>query len=154
MPRNQNEFTYCSPSCRIVLICTCNVCSFGFPGSHSTHKPFSGQTHAQTLPLTTIAHCRAVGSVIVSPEHVCIAANALRQGTWLTTKAGGSLASAAIRCGQVLPAPNLLLEGKRHPAHCHPAAVSVNYCDFFQLIVTLHFISLNWRWTVIISYGL
>jgi len=49
-------------------------------------------THKHTD--THTAQCRIEGSVMDSPEHVCVVANALRQGTWVTTAPRGSSASA------------------------------------------------------------
>lgn len=46
--------------------------------------------HTVTHTYTQTVHCRAVGSVMASPEHVCVVANALRQGTWLTTAPKGA----------------------------------------------------------------
>lgn len=49
-----------------------------------THTHICALTHTSTQTV----HCRAMGSVMGSPEHVCVVANALRQGTWLTTAPG------------------------------------------------------------------
>lgn len=91
------------------------------------------------------AHCRAGGSVMDSPEHVCVVANALRQGTWLTTVPEGASASAASRCSQLLAATNLLSEKrKQHPTHSYPMNVIVNYGDFSNhLHASVHLVELE-----------
>lgn len=88
--------------------------------------------------------CRAEGSVMDSPEHVCVVANSLRQGTWLTTAPKGAQHRRRASCSRTLAAPNLLSERKRHLAHFHPETVSVNYADFFQIALMLEFIWLHW----------
>lgn len=117
------------------------VCSF------TGHRPCVHCTHAQTV------QCRAEGSVMDSPEHVCVVANALRQGTWLTTAPEGAQNQREPMQPTASSTKPPLERGKA------PNAQSSYNCQrqlhwLFQIIFMLEFILLKWSWIVVISYGL
>lgn len=104
-------------------------------------------THTQTM------QCRTEGSVMDSPEHVCVVANALRQGTWLTTAPEG----AQNQCEPMQPTasstkPPLERETAPNTQSSYNCQRQLRW--LFQIIFLLEFILLKWSWIVIISYGL
>lgn len=113
------------------------MCTLSHPPTHM-NRPAAGQG----------------GSVMDSPEHVCVVANALRQGTWLTTAPEGDRRRRRARAAKRSQHQTSFRKERNGTRRAVILRLSASITVTFQIIFMLRFILLNQSWIVIISYGL